>query len=317
MRILTFSSMDWQKLVGKKNRRNSFKMNYYLYLLLLPSVVLTFIFAYLPMPGILAAFMDYNMFHGLWKSPWVGLKHVREIFEIPMLSKSVINTVELGVLNIIAGFPAPIILALLINEVKHSLFKRTVQTISYLPHFLSWISVVGLAYSLLDIYGPLNDLRALILGEGAERVMFLSKQELFLPSLLLLSIWKEVGFGTIVYLAAITSIDPMLYEAAYIDGAGKFKQLIYVTLPGIMQTTVIMLIFTVGNLLQSNFELVYGMQNAYIDFEVISTVVYITGIKQGNYSMAAAVGFVNGLVAFALTLSANKISKKVAQISIW
>lgn len=303
--------------VQSKKTKTRLKTDYYLYLLMLPAVALTFIFAYLPMPGILAAFQDYNLILGLFKSPWAGLKHIKEIIEVPMLSGSVLNTLKLGVLSILVGFPAPVILALLINEVKNQVYKRTVQTISYLPHFLSWISVVGLAYSMFDQYGPLNDLRVFLFGEGAERIMFLSKQELFLPMLLLLGVWKEVGFGTIVYLAAITSIDPMLYEAAYMDGASKIKQLIYVTLPGLKQTAVIMLIFTMGSLLQSNFELVYGMQNAFINFDVISTVVYITGIQQGNYSMAAAVGFMNGLVAFILTFAANKISKKVSQISIW
>ena len=287
------------------------------YLLLLPSVVLTLVFAYLPMPGLIAAFQDYNMFRGFLGSPWVGLKHFREIFEIPMLWGSVINTLKLSVLTIIVGFPAPIILALMINELANGWYKRTVQTLSYLPHFLSWIAVVGLFYSFLDIYGPLNDLRVNLFGPDTERIMYLSKQELFLPFLLLLSVWKEVGWGTIVYLAAITSIDPHLYEAARIDGANRFKQHIYITLPGMKQTAIILLLFTLGTLFASNFELVYGMQNAFIDFDVIATVIFSSGIQQGNYSMAAAIGFAQGLVALLLIVIANQISKKVTGVAIW
>lgn len=287
------------------------------YLLLLPSIALTLVFAYLPMPGLVAAFQDYNMFLGFWNSPWVGLKHFREIFEVPKLWGSIINTLKLSVLTIIVGFPAPIILALMINELKNGLYKRSVQTLSYLPHFLSWIAVVGLFYSFLDVYGPLNDLRVNMLGPETERIMYLSKQELFLPFLLLLSVWKEVGWGTIVYLAAITSIDPHLYEAARIDGANRFKQTLYITLPGLKETAIILLLFTLGRLFASNFELVYGMQNAYIDFDVISTVIFSSGIQQGNYSMAAAVGFAEGLVALLLIIGANHLSKKVSGVSIW
>lgn len=293
-------------------RKNSFG-----YMLMLPSIVLTFIFAYVPMPGIIAAFKDYNIFLGLWNSPWVGMEHVREIFETPMLRQAIINTLELSVLTVLVGFPAPIILALMINEVKDGLFKRSVQTLSYLPHFLSWIAVVGLAYSFFDLYGPLNDLLLKLSSGEEERVMFLSKQELFLPFLLLLSVWKEVGWGTVVYLAAITSIDPSLYEAAKIDGANRWKQHLYITLPGLKMTTILLLIFTLGTLFTSNFELVYGMQNAFISYDVISTIVYSSGIQQGNYSMAAAVGFLQGIVALLLTVGANTIAKKTTGISIW
>lgn len=287
------------------------------YLLLLPSIVLTLVFAYLPMPGLIAAFQDYNMFAGFWNSPWTGLKHFKEIFEIPLLWGSIINTLKLSVLTIIVGFPAPIILALMINELGNGLYKRSVQTLSYLPHFLSWIAVVGLFYSFLDSYGPLNDLRVSLMGPETERIMYLSKQELFLPFLLLLSVWKEVGWGTIVYLAAITSIDPHLYEAARMDGANRFKQHLYITLPGMKQTAIILLLFTMGTLFASNFELVYGMQNAYINFDVIATVIFSSGIQQGNYSMAAAIGFAQGLVALLLIVIANKISKKISGVSIW
>ncbi|MDR2752355.1 MAG: ABC transporter permease subunit [Clostridiales bacterium] len=293
------------------------KKNKWIYLLMLPSIALTFVFAYLPMPGILTSFQDYNMFKGMMKSPWVGLKHIRAIFELPLMWGSILNTLKLSLLTILVSFPAPIILAMLINELKNGIFKRTIQTLSYLPYFLSWIAVVGITYSFFDVYGPINDLRVAILGQDAQRLMFLSEQKLFIPFLLILTVWKEVGFGTIVYLAAITSIDPSLYEAAYIDGANRLKMHFYITLPGIKSTAIILLIFTMGNLFGSNFELVYGMQNAFINFDVISTVVFSSGVQQGNYSAAAAIGFTQGLVAFILTFTVNQISKKVSQISIW
>jgi putative aldouronate transport system permease protein len=302
---------------GKRKLSGGFRKNSFLYILILPSVILTFIFAYLPMPGILAAFKDYDLFRGLYASPWVGLKHIKEIFQVPELLNSILNTFQLSVLTILIGFPAPIILALLLNELKNGIFKRTVQTISYLPHFLSWISVVGIIYALFAPYGPVNDVRIMLLGENTERVMFLSKQNLFIPFVLLAGVWKEVGWGTIVYLAALTSIDPQLYEAAVMDGAGKIKQMIYITLPGIKVTAVILLIFNLGTLFKSNFELVYGLQNAYINYDVISTIVYTRGIQQGNISMAAALGFMEGLVAFVLTVVSNTISKKVSDIGIW
>ncbi|WP_308636355.1 ABC transporter permease [Paenibacillus silvisoli] len=297
--------------------KKKFKKSYFAYLLMLPSVVLTLIFSYLPMPGILVAFQDHNIFAGLWNSPWVGLKHIKEVFQVPLLRDAILNTLMLSVMMIIVSFPAPILLALLINELKNGLFKRGVQTLSYMPHFLSWIAVVGLTYSLLDVDGPINDLKLLLLGADTERTMFLSHQALFVPMLLILSVWKEVGWGTIVFLAAITSIDPSLYEAARIDGANRFQMHRHITLPGLKTTAIIMLIFTLGGLFASNFELVYGMQNPFIDFPVISTVVFSSGIQQGNYSTAAAVGFVEGLVAFTLMITANYIAKKVSRISIF
>ena len=294
----------------------SFKQDIFSYLLLFPALAIIFVFHYLPMPGIIVAFKDYDMFQGVLKSPWVGLTHIIDIFRIPALSMAVVNTLKLSLLTLVVGFPAPIVLALLINEIRGDGFKRVVQTMSYLPHFLSWISVVGLTYAMFANYGPINDLRVLLLGQGTERIMFLSKQELFMPIVLLLNVWKEVGWGTVVYLAAITSIDPGLYEAAYIDGASRFQQTIKITIPSILPTTIILLIFSLGGLFKSNFELIYGMQNPYINFDVISTIVYTTGIKDGNYSMAAALGFMEGLIALLLVLGSNYFSKKVSNIAI-
>jgi putative aldouronate transport system permease protein len=184
-----------------------------------------------------------------------------------------------------------------------------------LPQFLSWLAVVGLATSMYAIYGPINDL--IMHFGGTERVMFLSNQSLFIPNLVFLNLWKTVGWDSIIYLAAITGIDSQLYEAAKIDGASRFKQIIHITIPGIMPTTIILLILAMGRLFNDNFELIYGLQNPFINFEVISTVVYKNGIVEGKYSIATAFGFMQGVIAFILMAISNKISNKLSGVSIW
>jgi putative aldouronate transport system permease protein len=263
------------------------------------------------------AFQDYKIFGGIFGSPWVGLKHIIDIVRLPALSNAVLNTLLLSSLTLITSFPAAIVLALLFNELKVGLFKKTVQTISYLPYFLSWISVIGIAGSFLAIYGTINDLRVGLMGADTERIMFLSKQEMFVPLLILLTLWKEVGWNSIIYLAAISSIDIQLYEAAKMDGANRLQQTWHITLPCIKPTIIILLIFSMGSLFSNNFELVYGMQNPFIKFDVISTIVYSRGIVQANYSMAAAIGFMQGLISFLLVYISNKVAKAVSEIYIW
>lgn len=299
------------------NRIRRLNNDMFSYLLILPAVTVVFVFSYLPMPGIIIGFENFNIFKGLFASPWAGLQHIIDIVRIPALSQAVLNTVILSSLTLAVSFPAPIILALLFNELRVGMFKRTVQTISYLPYFLSWISVIGLAITILSTYGSVNDLRVFLFGPNTERVLFLSKQQLFVPVLLVLTLWKEVGWNSIIYLAAISSIDVQMYEAARIDGATHFQQARYITLPSLKQTIIILFIFSMGGLFNSNFELVYGMQNPYINFDVISTVVYSRGIQQGNYSMATAIGFMQGLIAFILVFSTNKIAKSVSDVYIW
>ena len=286
-----------------------------LYLLLLPALLVTFVFAYCPMPGLIMAFQDFSIYDGLWGSEWVGFDNIRSIFAQSKFTGAIWNTLRLSVLNIIISFPAPIILALLMNELKDGLFKRFVQTASYLPHFLSWISVVGIVQLLFSREGLINDI-GLLLGME-ERVAFLGQQQYFIWFVLGTSLWKEVGWGTIIHLANLSSINPELYEAAEVDGAKHLQKLWYITLPHMIPTVMILLIFRMGSLFGSNFELIYGLQNPYIDFEVISTIVYQTGIQNGNYSMSTAIGFVEGLVALLLVLGSNWISKKVSGSGIW
>lgn len=310
------SSLSLKKSISGSIKRRS-RENHFIYILLLPAVLITFVFSYLPMPGIIVAFQDFNMFKGILGSPFAGLKHFIGIFTIPSLTQAVVNTLVLSTLTLLTTFPAAIILALLFNEIRTGLFKKAVQTISYLPYFLSWISVIGIAHTILSRYGSVNDLRVLLGGTGVERELFLSRQDLFVPLLLILTLWKEVGWSSIIYLAAISSIDIQLYEAARMDGASRMQQALFITLPSIKPTIIILLIFNMGNLFTNNFELVYGLQNAFVKFDVISTVVYSRGIMQANYSMAAAVGFMQGLLSFLLVAVSNKIAKKVSEVYIW
>ena len=281
-----------------------------LYLMLLPAAAILLFFSYGPMPGLVMAFQDFSIFRGFLHSEWVGLENFVAIFSQTKFVTAILNTILVSLLSLLITFPAPIILALLINEIRNKFFKRFVQTTSYLPHFLSWISVVGLVQLLFAKDGLVNDFRIWLGAE--ERIMFLAQQGSFIWFIVGTTLWKEVGWGTIIHLANLTSISPQLYEAAEIDGAGYFHKLRYITLPHMLPTVIILLIFQLGKLFQSNFDLIYGLQNPFIDFEVISTIIYQTGIKSGNYSMSTAIGFVEGLIALILVLGANKLSKKVS-----
>ena len=229
------------------------------------------------------------------------------------------NTLVLSFVNIFGGFPFPILLAILFNEIWNLKFKKIVQTISYLPHFLSWVSVVGLVYALLATEGPVNHIMGQIFGESYEAKNFLMNSDYFVPIAFWTNIWKSTGWNSVLFLAAITGIDPALYEAATLDGAGKLRQIWHITLPGIRTTLIIVFVMNMGGLFASNFELVFGLQNVYTidDTEVIGTLIYRTGIPNGNYSVATAFGLSQGLITVTLILLANAVSKKIAQVSIW
>ena len=306
------------KPVSKGLMRN-LRDHKYAYLMILPAMIAVFVFMYLPLLGLIFAFKEYDMYKGIMDSPWVGLANFVLIFNQPAMLKAIWNTLELSIINIIGGFPFPILLAILFNEIWSLKFKKVVQTISYLPHFLSMVSVIGLVYSLFAIEGPVMEIMAQIMGEGYEKKNILMDSKNFVPVAFWTNIWKNTGWNSVLFLAAITGIDPALYEAATIDGAGKFRQIWHITLPGIRTTLIIVFVMNMGGLFASNFELVYGLQNVKTidDTEVISTLIYRTGIQQGNYSAATAFGLSNGLITVTLILTANAISKKIAEVSIW
>ncbi len=286
-----------------------------IYLLLLPAVLLVFIFNYLPIPGLVISFMDYDFLKG-FHSPWVGFQNFIEIFTLPNFIESIINTLKLSFLNLTVVFLIPVIFALLLNELRNIIFKRLVQTVSYLPHFFSWASVLGIAYALMSKYGALNTLISAI-NLSAEKTMWLTEQKFFIPNVVFLTVWKNMGWDTIIYLAAMAGIDQGLYEAASIDGANRFQKCIHITIPALLPTITILFILATGRILTDNFELIYGLQNTFIDFEVISTLTYKFGIKNGEYSLATALSMFQGVVNLILVVITNAVSNKLSETSLW
>lgn len=296
----------------------NFKSDLPFYLLLLPAILIVLIFSYVPMTGLILAFKDWKPKLGLWGSPWAAdgiFSNFKMLFSTPALAQSIWNTFYFNVVTTLFEFPAPIILALLINEIQNKYFKKTVQTISYLPHFLSIIAITGIVNSLLSQYGIVNSVLSKL---GLPNQTLLEQPGAFLPVYIITSVWKSVGWGTIIYLATLCGLSQETYEAAEIDGAGRFKQALYITLPGIMPTVGMLLILKMGSLFGSSFEFVYGLQNP-IGWtqDVIATTVYKNGVTQGEYAVSTALGLMQGAVALILTFGANFISKRVSEVSMW
>jgi len=289
----------------------------YLYLFLVPVVFYYLVFRYVPMGGLAIAFEDYRMSTGVWGSPWVGLAHFRKLFQSREFLNVLWNTVFLNVYGLIAGFPVPIILAILLNEVHNLPFKKTVQVLIYLPHFISWVILGGIVINLLS---PNTGIVNHVLKAVTGRTVFFLGDSAWWPTVYVFSgIWASAGWGTIVYLAAITCIDPQLYEAAVIDGAGKLRQVLSITLPCIAPTIMIILILRLGNMLSIGFEQVFMLQNVAVRgvSEVISTYVYRIGIEGFRYSYTTALGVFQSIVGFAMVLGANALSRRITGGGIW
>ncbi|MFK7692449.1 ABC transporter permease [Paenibacillus sp. HJGM_3] len=288
------------------------------YVLLFAPVLLYYIlFKYVPMFGIVISFMDYNLFKGISGSPWVGLKYYRQFFENRDALVIIKNTVLLGGYKLLFGFPAPILLALLLNELRSKVYKRFVQTVSYAPYFLSTVVVSSMMVMFLS---PSTGLINRAIGWlGFPAVAFLQKPEWFRTIYVSSEIWQQVGWGSILYLAAMTAIDPQLYEAAKMDGAGRWKQTWHVTLPGIAPAIVIMFILQIGHVLEIGFEKVFLLSNAatYDTSDIISTYVYRTGILQGGFSYATAIDLFMGVIGFLLVYASNQISRRLGDTSLW
>ncbi|WP_020615081.1 ABC transporter permease [Paenibacillus daejeonensis] len=291
--------------------------NKYLWLLFLPCLLYFIIFRYLPMFGLIITFKDYNLFRGMWDSKWVGFKYYRMFLENPDFFLLMKNTFLLGLYKLVFGFPAPIILALLLNELKNAVFKRFVQTVSYLPHFISNVIVASMAIMFLSPSGGL--INNIIVSLGFEPINFMMKPEMFRSVYVLSEIWQHIGWETIIYLAALTAVDPRLYEAASIDGASRMRKLWHVTLPGISPAIVITLILNIGKVLEIGFEKVFLMQNPaiYETADIISTYVYRVGMEQGNFSYGASIDLFMGIISLIFIYSANQISRKVSETSLW
>lgn len=289
----------------------------YLYIMLIPFLLFFIIFQYKPMYGLQIAFKKYSLFKGIEASPWLGFQYFKEFFISPYFFRVLKNTIMINLYGLVFSFPAPIILALLFNEVRNEKFKRLTQTLTYLPHFVSVVVVAGLVTNFL---APTNGLINILIDKlGGEKTYFLSKPEYFRSIYIGMGIWKETGFAAVIYVAALAGIDVQLYEAAVIDGANRWKQLIHVTLPGILPTIVIMLILRVGSLLEVGYETIILIYTpaTYETSDVISTYVYRAGLQEGRYDFATAVGLFNSIVALILVFTANKISNKLSQTGIW
>ncbi len=291
--------------------------NRWLYMMAFPGLLYFLLFKYWPMYGIFIAFQDFQPFLGFWDSPFVGLKHFERLFSDSSFMALFRNTLILATYNILFFFPLPIIIALMLNELRLEFTKRIVQTLIYIPHFMSWVVVVGIAYMFLTTEGGM--INELLVRFGGEKINFLVSNEWFRTIVTAEVMWKETGWGTIIFLAALSGVDPQLYEAARMDGANRLRQLWHITLPAIRSTIVILLILRLGNFLDTGFEQIFLMLNAMNREvgEVFDTYVYSVGISQGQYSFSTAVGVFKSIVGLILVVVANRLAKKFGEEGIY
>lgn len=308
--LLANKPSKW-KIISKDLTRNKA-----IYFMLIPVIAYFLIFHYVPMYGAQIAFRIFSPSKGIWQSQWVGFKHFIDFFNSYYFWRLIRNTFVLNIYDVIFGFPAPIILALLLNEVKSTVYKRTVQSITYMPHFISIVVICGLVIDFLSLDGLINNLLNFV---GIKSISFMTKPEWFRAVYVASDIWQGMGWGSIIYLAALSGIDTELYLSAMVDGANKLKRMWYITLPGIMPTVVILLILRMGQMMRIGAEKILLLYNAstYETADVISTFVYRKGLLEMNYSYGAAVGLFNSVINFTLLVFVNRISKKVTEISLW
>lgn len=300
-----------KKGIIKDLRRNTFK-----YMIILPVVVWMILFCYKPMYGVIIAFQDFRPRLGVEGSEWVGLEYFARFFEDPWFARTFRNTFTIGVMSVAFSFPVPIILALLLNEIRAPWFKKIVQTVTYLPHFIAMVIVCALITQFCQTNGIINDIVELF---GGERTNLLAKSDAFYPIYILSGIWKEAGWSSIIYLAALASIDQDQYEAARLDGAGRLQQIWHITLPGLMPIISMMLVLKMGQILSVGFEKILLLYKpiTYEVADVISTYTYRLGLKEGNFSYGTAIGLFNSVVNIAMLLIANKTSKKLGQSGLF
>ncbi|TWD98791.1 carbohydrate ABC transporter membrane protein 1 (CUT1 family) [Neobacillus bataviensis] len=311
------SSINRVKPTKKANILNTFKRDYQLWLMILPAIVVIVIFNYIPMYGIQLAFREFDFTKGFTGGEWVGLKYFDQFIHNYMFKDLMTNTITISLATIILGFPAPIIMALIINQVFGKRWKKTLQTTVYLPHFISMVVMVGLLNVLLSpetgVVGHL--MRALGLGD----INLLASEKTFVPVYVLSDIWQHAGWNSIIYLAALASVDPQLYDSAKIDGASRWQTIRYVDIPAIVPTMIILFILSMGNILNTGFEKIFLMQNP-LNLpvsEVIATYVYKIGIISSQFSYSAAIGLFNTLINFVFLLAMNTIAKRFSNISLW
>lgn len=305
---------------GKRNHwiewKKSIRKNWELYLLLVPVILYFLIFHYYPLYGLQIAFKDFIATKGITGSPWVGFKHFERFFDSYYFGRLIKNTIGIGVFTLLVSFPVPIIIALLLNEVKSLRFKKFVQTIIYAPHFLSTVVVVGMLLLFLKSDGMINQVIMLF---GGTPIDFITEPAWFKSIYVLSDVWQTMGWSSIIYIAALSAVDPAQHEAAMMDGASKFQRMIHINIPAIMPTIVILFILNVGSVMAIGFEKVFLLQNDLnmSTSDVISTFVYRSGILEAQYSFSAAVGLFNSIINFILLIMVNQIAKKVSDTSLW
>ncbi|WP_322904467.1 ABC transporter permease [Paenibacillus sp. SGZ-1009] len=291
--------------------------NKFLYLMILPGFIYFVIFKYLPMGGLIISFQNYQPYLGISGSPWVGMKHFVRLFTEPTFFMLLRNTLVLFALNIIIFFPLPIILALMLNEVRHRYFKNAIQTIIYIPHFMSWVIIVSITYVFLTVDGGV--VNEMLAAMGLPKISFLTSSEWLRTMYMAQIIWKELGWSTIIYLAAITVVDTQLYEASEMDGAGRWRKTWHVTLPAIRPVIITLLILKIGSTLDLGFEHMYLLLNSLNRdvAEIFDTYIYTAGLKNGQLSFSTAVGLFKGLVGLILIMLANRLAKKFGEDGVY
>ncbi len=290
--------------------------NKWLYIMLIPALLYVLIYNYVPMFGIVMAFQDFSAFDGFSSSEFIGFENFQTLFDSAMFGQVFKNSVLLSFYNLLFGFPFPILFAILLNELKQDLFKRFVQTVSYLPHFISWVVIAGMLLNYLNSTGPIN----FIIGKfGGDPIMFLQSTDYFRGVLVFAGIWKGVGWSSIVYLAALSGLDQQVYEAALIDGANRFQRILHITLPGIMSTVVTVLILNMGTVMNNGFDQVFLLQNPMNRevSETFETYTYVLGIMNGKFGLSTALGLFKSVVSFVLVMSTNFIARKIGQKGLW
>lgn len=321
MAAIEYSAHKQADAQTKKRRLNRLigKMlkDRWLYLMLSPGIVYFLLFKYGPMWGIAIGFQDYSPFQGITGSKWVGLKHFIRLFTEPIFFNLLKNTLILSLINLIIVFPMPIVVALMLNELRKEKFKKAIQTLIYIPHFMSWVIIIGMFYVLFESHDGL--FQKWILSLGFEPFTFMMDPDKFIPMYILQNIWRDTGWGTIIFLAALAGVDTHLYEAARMDGAGRLRQMWHITLPSIRSTILIMFILHLGNILELGFEHVYLLLNSLNRevAEIFDTYVYTSGILNGMYSYSTAIGVFKSVVGLVLVVIANRLSKKFGEEGIF
>ncbi len=291
--------------------KKSFRDYWQVYLLLIPVVVWYLVFCYYPMYGVVLGFKDYLPKDGILGSEWVGFEHFQWLFETDGFLRALKNTIVISLLKLVFCFPAPVILSLFINEIQARIFKKSIQTAIYLPFFISWVVMAGIIYNLLAVNGGI--INNILVALGLERKSFMTDPNWFYPILLIAEIWKGTGWGTVIYIAAISGISPDLYEAAALDGCGRFKKMWYITLPSISPVVIMMFIMQIGNILNAGFDSIFNLYNVsvYNVADILDTYAYTIGIGQGLVEKGTALGLFKAVINFAILLTSNAIIKKL------